>query len=51
MLKRLTAILLVLLAIPSLAAQEVEWSIDANVVINNREGGDVYTPAQTTYCF
>ncbi|MBQ7205327.1 MAG: hypothetical protein IJS04_05740 [Muribaculaceae bacterium] len=47
MLKRLTAILLVLLAIPPLAAQEVEWSIDATVLINNREGGDVYTPAQT----
>ena len=47
MLKRLTAILLVLLAITPLAAQEVEWSIDATVLINNREGGDVYTPAQT----
>ncbi len=47
MLKRLTAILLVLLTIPPLAAQEVEWSIDATVLINNREGGDVYTPAQT----
>ena len=47
MLKRLTAILLVLLAVPPLAAQEVEWSIDATVLINNREGGDVYTPAQT----
>ena len=47
MLKWLTAILLTIATISPLAAQEVEWSIDANVVINNREGGDVYTPAQT----
>ena len=30
-----------------LSAQEVEWSIDASMLINNREGGDDYTPAQT----
>lgn len=47
MLKWLTAILLSIATISPLAAQEVEWSIDASVMINNREGGDVYTPAQT----
>ena len=47
MLKWLTAILLCIAAISPLAAQEVEWSIDATALINNREGGDVYTPAQT----
>lgn len=44
----LFAILTLLLSIPPLAAQEVEWSIDASMVVNNREGGnDDYTPDQT----
>ena len=46
--KWLYAILTLLLtAVPSVA-QEVEWSIDASMVVNNREGGnDDYTPDQT----
>ncbi len=48
MLKRLVAILTMALAIPPLVAQEVEWSIDASTLINNREGGqDDFTPDQT----
>ena len=47
MLKWLTAILLVILTVSPLVAQEVEWSIDATVLLNNREGGDEYTPDQT----
>lgn len=48
MLKWLSAILTLFLAIPPLAAQEVEWSVDASMIINNREGGnDTYTPDQT----
>jgi len=47
MLKRLTAILLSIVAMSPLAAQEVAWSIDATVLLNNREGGDEYTPDQT----
>lgn len=43
----LLAIATLLLIIPPLAAQEVEWSIDARAVLNNREGGDGYTPDQT----
>lgn len=43
----LTAILFTIFAISPLAAQEVEWSIDATVLLNNREGGDEYTPDQT----
>ena len=48
---RLLAILtLLLLIIPSLAAQEVEWSVDASVMMNNREGGeDCTTPDQTFF--
>lgn len=30
-----------------LHAQELEWSIDANALVNNREGGDDRTPDQT----
>lgn len=46
--KWLLAILTLLISIPPLAAQEVEWSIDASIVVNNREGGsDDYTPDQT----
>ena len=44
---RLLAILTLLLFIPPLAAQEVEWSVDASMVLNNREGGDKFTPDQT----
>ncbi len=47
MLKWLCAILVSLLFISPLAAQEVEWSVDASVLLNNREGGDQYTPDQT----
>ena len=48
MLKQLAAITLtIMLSIPPLAAQEVEWSIDASMLINNREGGDDSTPDQT----
>lgn len=37
-----------LLTIPPLAAQEVEWSVDASVLFENREGGnDDFTPDQT----
>lgn len=50
MLKRLQAILILILIIPSLAAQEVEWSVDASVLLNNREGGeDCTTPDQTFF--
>ena len=45
----LTAILTLILAVSSLAAQEVEWSIDASMLLNNREGGDEYTPDQTIF--
>lgn len=43
----LIAILLLLTSVLPLAAQEVEWSVDASVLLNNREGGDKYTPDQT----
>lgn len=44
----LIAILFLLLTAVPTAAQEVEWSIDASMVINNREGGnDDYTPDET----
>ena len=45
--KWLCAILTLLLFIPPLVAQEVEWSVDASMLINNREGGDKYTPDGT----
>ena len=47
MINRLLAILTLLLALPPLAAQEVEWSIDANTLLSNREGGNDATPDQT----
>lgn len=48
MLKRLyTILMLSSLAFLTLVGQEVEWSIDATVLLNNREGGDGYTPDQT----
>ena len=48
MLKRLLAIIILSLTILPLASQEVEWSIDASMVVNNREGGkDDCTPDQT----
>jgi len=41
-------LLLLILDSGHAAAQEVEWSIDASTVINNREGGnDDFTPDQT----
>ena len=43
----LIAILTLILAVSTLTAQEVVWSVDANVLLNNREGGDGYTPDQT----
>lgn len=46
--KGLLAILTFILIIPPLGAQEVEWSVDASMLINNREGGeDSYSPDQT----
>lgn len=36
----LLAILTLLITLPPLAAQEVEWSIDASILLNNREGGE-----------
>ena len=47
--KWLIAIFALLLSIPPLAAQEVEWSVDASVLLNNREGGDLRTPDQTFF--
>lgn len=49
MLNRFVAILTLLLIIPPLAAQEVEWSIDASILLSNREGGDEYSPDQTFF--
>ena len=43
----LIAISFLLTSVLPLAAQEVEWSVDASVLLNNREGGDKYTPDQT----
>ena len=43
----LIAILTLTLTVSTLTAQEVVWSVDANVLLNNREGGDGYTPDQT----
>ena len=45
----LIAILTLLLSIPTLAAQELEWSVDASMLINNREGGEDknFTPDET----
>ena len=45
----LLAILILSLSIPPVAAQEVEWSIDASMLIDNREGGydNNFTPDQT----
>ena len=51
MLKRLQAILFLILIIPSLAAQEVEWSVDATVLLNNREGGEDRTCPDQTFFF
>ena len=47
--KWLLAILTLLLTALPLASQEVEWSVDASVLLNNREGGDDkdFTPDQT----
>ena len=46
--KWLIAILFLSICLTPLAAQEVEWSIDASMMVNNREGGnDDYTPDQT----
>ena len=48
MLKRLLSILTLMLTLWPLAAQEVEWSVDASSLLNNREGGkESYTPDQT----
>ena len=48
MLRWLLAISALLMTITPLAAQEVEWSIDASILLNNREGGDdKSTPDQT----
>ncbi len=46
--RRLSAILLCLCAL-SLAAQQMEWSVDFSTVLNNREGGDGQCPDQTMF--
>ena len=38
MFRRLFIFLFALTWVLNLSAQEVEWSVDANVVVNNREG-------------
>ena len=45
--RKLLAILLLTAALLPLHAQELEWSVDANALVNNREGGDEATPDQT----
>ncbi|MBQ1611832.1 MAG: hypothetical protein II087_08035 [Muribaculaceae bacterium] len=47
MTRRLIIALFVLTAALVSSAQEVEWSVDANVVLNNREGGLDESPNQT----
>jgi len=47
--KWLLAILTLLLTVSPLAAQEVEWSIDASMLLNNREGGEDRTTPDLTY--
>lgn len=49
--KWLLAILTLMLSVPSLAAQEVEWSVDASTLINNREGGDDNSTPDQTFIF
>lgn len=49
--KWLLAILTLLIAIPPLVAQEVEWSIDASTLLNNREGGEDRTTPDQTFIF
>ena len=43
----LLVISLITFSLMTLVAQEVEWSVDATVMLNNREGGDGFTPDQT----
>jgi len=43
----LVILLLPLLVMTSLHAQEVEWSVDASVLLNNREGDNPQCPDQT----
>ena len=47
----LLAILTLLLCIPPLAAQEVEWSVDASALLCNREGGDDSFALDQTFIF
>lgn len=49
--KWLIAILTSLLTILPLAAQEVEWSVDASTLLNNREGGEDDTNPDQTFFF
>jgi len=49
--KWLFTILTLMLTVPPLAAQEVEWSVDASVLLNNREGGDDYSSPDQTFFF
>ena len=49
--KWLFAILTLALAVPALSAQEVEWSIDASMLLNNREGGEDHTTPDETIFF
>ena len=47
MLKKLFFILISGVCALSTSAQQLEWSVDMNAVLNNREGGNNETPAQT----
>ena len=47
MFRRLFIFLFALTWVLNLSAQEVEWSVDANVVVNNREGETELAPSQT----
>ena len=45
--RALTLLTLLLLALPSVVAQQLVWSVDFNSLFNNREGGDEARPDQT----
>lgn len=45
--KRFFLSFLLLMPVLVATAQDFEWSLDANAVVNNREGGDETTPDQT----
>ena len=39
--------MIAMISLATVSAQELEWSVDMNAVINNREGGNDETPDQT----